>query len=302
MTIGQLVECIFGKIACMAGGFGDSTAFRSNGIDFDLFKKELINYGFNSSGNEVLYDGLTGEQLTADIFIGPTYYMRLKHMVKDKVNYRSKGPVVQLTRQPTHGKAKDGGLRLGEMERDGLIAHGISKFVNESYTTKSDEYYLAICNNTGTIAIYNESTNLFMSPIIDGPVRFKEIIDSSGKKNFDVENISRHGTSFSIVRVPYCFKQLMYELTAMNIQMRIITDDNVNKLINHGNSYFGIEGSLDEVYDKYLSILNKNISSIKKNKPDKKRSQSMKKSNFKSTTKKNTKYNSLVKTVLIKEF
>jgi len=87
-----------------------------------------------------MYSGVTGEQLDANIFIGPTYYMRLKHMVQDKQNYRDIGPMDYKTRQPVHGRAKEGGLRVGEMERDALIAHGLSRFLNESVTKRSDEF------------------------------------------------------------------------------------------------------------------------------------------------------------------
>jgi hypothetical protein len=154
--------------------------------------------------------------------------MRLKHMVKDKINYRARGPRTMLTRQTVQGRANDGGLRIGEMERDGILAHGASAFLNESFMVRGDEYYMAVCNKTGSIAIYNSSLNLFLSPFADGPIKFNTTMD--GKTN--VENISRFGRSFSIVRVPYALKLLMQELQTMNIQMRIITEDNIDQLMN----------------------------------------------------------------------
>jgi DNA-directed RNA polymerase II subunit RPB2 len=188
----------------------------------------LVNAGFHSSGNQVLYNGMTGEQLYSDIYIGPTYYMRLKHMVKDKINYRARGPRTMLTRQTVQGRANDGGLRIGEMERDGVLAHGASAFLNESFMIRGDEYYMAVCNKTGGIAIYNNSQNLFLSPFADGPIKFNSGMD--GKMN--IQQISRFGRSFSVVRVPYALKLLIQELQTMNIQMRIITEDNIDQLLN----------------------------------------------------------------------
>jgi len=228
MTIGQLVESLLGKVCVSYGGFGDCTAFQTKGPNTTIYGEALVNAGFHSSGNQIMYNGMTGEQLYSEIYMGPTYYMRLKHMVKDKINYRARGPNTQLTRQPVQGRANDGGLRIGEMERDGVMAHGASAFLNYSFMVRGDEYYMAVCNKTGCIAIYNDALNLFLSPFADGPVAFKTTMD--GKLN--IENISRFGRSFSIVRVPYSLKLLIQELQVMNIQMRIITDDNIDQLMN----------------------------------------------------------------------
>jgi len=228
MTIGQLVECLLGKVCTLYGSYGDCTAFAMKGANYDTYGPMLTKLGFNNSGNQLLYSGYTGEQLEANVFIGPTYYMRLKHMVKDKINARGKGPRTMLTRQTVQGRANDGGLRIGEMERDGILAHGASAFLNDSYMVRGDQYYMAICNKTGMTAIYNESLNLFLSPYSDGPIDFSETVN--GTKN--IKNISRFGRSFSIIRVPYSLKLLMQELQTMNIQMRIITDANVDQLMN----------------------------------------------------------------------
>jgi len=128
MTIGQLIETLMGKACVMYGGFGDCTAFMNKGEKASRFGNMLTHVGFHSSGNQYLYNGETGERMSSEIFMGPTYYMRLKHMVKDKINYRSKGPRTILTRQTVQGRANDGGLRIGEMERDGVIAHGAMHF------------------------------------------------------------------------------------------------------------------------------------------------------------------------------
>jgi DNA-directed RNA polymerase II subunit RPB2 len=228
MTIGQLIESLLGKGCAYYGGYGDCTAFKTKGPNTKIYGSMLVNAGFHSSGNQLLYNGMTGEQLQADIYIGPTYYMRLKHMVKDKINYRARGPRTLLTRQTVQGRANDGGLRIGEMERDGVIAHGAAHFLSESFLVRGDEYYMAVCNKTGAISVYNKNKNLFLSPFADGPIHFYNTID--GKMN--IENITRFGRSFSILRIPYALKLLIQELQVMNVQMRLITDDNVDQLVS----------------------------------------------------------------------
>jgi DNA-directed RNA polymerase II subunit RPB2 len=228
MTIGQIVESMFG-IACVSyGGFGDCTAFQVKGSNYNTYGPMLTKAGFNHTGNHVLYNGMTGEQIQANIYMGPTYYMRLKHMVKDKINYRARGPNQQLTRQPVQGRANDGGLRIGEMERDGVCAHGLAHFLNESFLVRGDEYYMAVCNKTGSIAIYNEAKNLFLSPYSDGPINFHTNPDGT----MNIKNLTKFGRSFSLIRIPYSFKLLIQELQTMNIQMRIITDENVDQLLS----------------------------------------------------------------------
>ena len=228
MTVGQLIECVMGKTCSMLGGFGDCTAFVNKGNKVYSFGEVLTHNGYHSSGNEILYNGMTGEQLESEVFIGPTYYMRLKHMVKDKINYRARGPNTALTRQPVSGRANDGGLRIGEMERDSVASHGISNFLQESMMERSDKYKLAICNNSGMIAIYNPHNNLFVSPMCDGPVKFTENVDN----NMNIENITKFGRSFSIIQVPYSLKLLIQELMTINVQMRIITEDNIKQMEN----------------------------------------------------------------------
>ena len=228
MTIGQLIESLFGKACCAYGGFGDCTAFTTKGSNANTYGHMLTKAGFHSSGNQLLYNGMTGEQLRSDIYIGPTYYMRLKHMVKDKINYRARGPRTALTRQTVQGRANDGGLRVGEMERDAVISHGASAFLSESFLVRGDEYYMAVCNKTGMIAIYNPAQNIFLSPGADGPVKFHTTMD--GKMN--LEMISQYGRSFSLLRIPYSLKLLIQELQVMNIQMRIITNENVDTLMS----------------------------------------------------------------------
>ena len=228
MTIGHLVETITSKTGVFYGGFGDCTAFENKGPKHEEYGRMLTQSGFHSSGCEILYNGMTGEQLETEIYFGPTYYLRLKHMPKDKINYRARGPRTVLTRQTVQGRANDGGLRIGEMDRDCLIAHGMSQFINESMMIRGDEYYMAVCNKTGCVAIYNESKNIFLSPMADGPLKFVGNINNE----LNVVNVSKYGRDFSIVRVPYAFKLLMQELQAMNIQMRIVTEANVDQLMS----------------------------------------------------------------------
>ena len=235
MTIGQFVETITGKASAIYGGFGDCTAYNNDGSKIGVFGELLCKSGYHSSGNEILYSGMTGQQLEAEIFMGPNYYMRLKHMVKDKINYRARGPRTALTRQTVQGRANDGGLRIGEMERDGVISHGATAFLRESMMERGDKYKLAICNTTGQIAIYNSAKNLFMSPLADGPIKFTDTVDSN---NMSIETVTKFGRKFSLIEVPYSFKLLMQELQTINVQMRLITDDNIDQFdsMNYSNN------------------------------------------------------------------
>ena len=229
MTIGQMIETIVGKTCAFQGTFGDCTAF-SKTDKLDIFGELLSKHGFHSSGDEIMYDGMSGKQVEASVFVGPTYYMRLKHMVKDKINFRARGPNTNVTRQPVQGRANDGGLRIGEMERDSLIAHGVSSFLQESMMERSDKYQMAICNHTGMIAIYNESKNLLYSPNIDGPIRYANV--NSSLANVSVQPLSRFGKSFSLVSVPYSLKVMIQELRAINVNVQLITEDNIDQFQN----------------------------------------------------------------------
>ena len=117
-------------------------------------------------------------------------------MPKDKINYRARGPRTALTRQTVQGRANDGGLRIGEMDRDCLIAHGMSHFIQESMMVRGDEFYMAICNKTGCIAVYNENNNIFLSPMADGPVKFVGNL----VEDLNIVNISKYGRDFSVIK------------------------------------------------------------------------------------------------------
>jgi len=238
MTIGQLVESLTGKACTMYGSFADCTAFGQKGskiehfgrlIQSQLERDKEDDVAYESYGNEILYNGMTGEQMESSIFIGPVYYMRLKHMVKDKQQSRCLGPRSALTKQPVGGRANDGGLRIGEMERDSVVGHGAIGFLNESMMERGDKYYMAICNQSGLLAIYNPTKNLFMSPMSDGPLKFfgEQLRDATQLR---METVTKFGRNFSIVEIPYAFKLMMQELQAINVYLRIITEDNIQQL------------------------------------------------------------------------
>jgi DNA-directed RNA polymerase II subunit RPB2 len=262
MTIGQIIESLFGKVCTSYGAFGDCTAFQVKGANYSTYAPLLVEAGFNSSGNQLLYNGFSGEQIQSDIYIGPTYYMRLKHMVKDKINYRARGPNTALTRQPVQGRANDGGLRIGEMERDGVLAHGMSYFLNESFLIRGDEYYMAVCNKTGAIAIYNDARNLFLSPFADGPIQFHTNPDGT----MNIKNISKFGRSFSVLRIPFALKLLIQELQVMNIQMHIITEENVDQMmnLNYSNNIYDLlqlkeDDTMAFAVNEYSAQINKKM-------------------------------------------
>jgi DNA-directed RNA polymerase II subunit RPB2 len=197
MTIAQLKETLMGKILVELGLFGDGTSFEDFSVEF--LRKELLKLNYESSGNELLYNGLTGEQLETSIFIGPCFYQRLKHMVIDKQHSRSIGPMVNLTRQPAEGRSRDGGLRFGEMERDCMVSHGASRFTKERIYDVSDKFVVHACNDCGKIAAYNAKKGIYKCNMCDNM------------------------TNFSEVQLPYSCKLLFQELITMNVMPRIIT-------------------------------------------------------------------------------
>ena len=198
MTIGQLKETLLGKVLVELGLFGDGTSFGDLNID-DISKK-LLSLGYESSGNELLYSGLTGEQVECSVFMGPVFYQRLKHMVNDKQHSRSIGPMVNLTIQPAEGRSRDGGLRFGEMERDAMISHGAARFTRGRMYDASDKYSVHICKKCGLVASYNDKLHIHLCRTCD------------------------NRTDFSYVEIPYACKLLFQELTTMNVVPRVMTD------------------------------------------------------------------------------
>ena len=208
MTIGQLKETLLGKVLVHLGMFGDGTSFGD--LDVKTIATELQKLGYESYGNEIMYDGLTGEQFDTSIFIGPVFYQRLKHMVNDKQHSRSIGPMVNLTRQPAEGRSRDGGFRIGEMERDVMLAHGMSRFCRERLYDVSDKYSVHVCKKCGMIAQYNDgSANGMMS-----------------KFSFTVHKCSvcENTTDFAYVEIPYAFKLMAHELQTINCVPRLLTE------------------------------------------------------------------------------
>ena len=198
MTIAQLIECILGKVATISGGYGDGTPFNNTSIE--KIMKLLEKNNFENNGNEIMYNGFNGKQMTTKIFIGPTYYQRLKHMVEDKIHSRATGPMVLLTRQPAEGRARDGGLRFGEMERDCMIAHGSVQFLKERMLDVSDNYRVFICNDCGFMAPVNPEEKIYKCKPCNNYIDFSEI------------------------RIPYSCKLLIQELEGMGIASRFITN------------------------------------------------------------------------------
>ncbi|MBE7180123.1 MAG: hypothetical protein INR71_02760, partial [Terriglobus roseus] len=147
MTIAHLIECLLSKVGALKGNEGDATPFTD--VTVTSVSDLLFEHGYQSRGFEVMYNGHTGKKLRAQIFLGPTYYQRLRHMVDDKIHARARGPVQILTRQPVEGRARDGGLRFGEMERDCMIAHGAAAFLKERLFEVSDAYRVHICKLCG---------------------------------------------------------------------------------------------------------------------------------------------------------
>jgi DNA-directed RNA polymerase beta subunit len=207
MTIAQLKETLLGKVLLELGLFGDGTSFGN--LDVNTIAKELQNLGYESYGNEILYNGLTGEQLETNIFMGPVFYQRLKHMVNDKQHSRAIGPMVNLTRQPAEGRSRDGGFRIGEMERDVMIAHGMSRFCKERLYDVSDKYSVHVCKKCGLVASYN-----------DGDKGRNTMAD------FTIHLCKTCGntTDFAKVNIPYAYKLMAQELQTINVIPRIMTD------------------------------------------------------------------------------
>jgi DNA-directed RNA polymerase II subunit RPB2 len=199
MTIAQLMETLLGRLGCELGFLGDATPFNTAMTAAGL-AAELQNRGLEPYSNEVMYCGYTGKQMPTNIFMGPCFYQRLKHMVNDKIHSRSTGPLVMLTRQPAEGRARDGGLRFGEMERDVLIAHGASSFLKERMMEASDNFEVHVCKGCGLIAVANSLRNIWRC---------------TGCGNT---------TDFSQVRIPYAYKLFLQELESMNISSRILTE------------------------------------------------------------------------------
>ena len=255
MTIGHVIEMISGKIAANVGAIADGTPFTDDGRLTKQMNSALEQLGFEKFGNEILYDGTTGKQHTIDMFIGPIFSMRLKHMVEDKWNARGKGRREQRTHQPTGGRGAQGGLRIGEMERDAILGHGISDFTNESYMARSDGVSFRICKGCGTIPIENHKKNLFVCPLCTGPVSYI----GSGVNDLELVPPSRKSmVGPATIEMPYAFKLLSQELeTFMNIGMRILTEKDLLSL--NGVSKSDLPNDISSMIGKEVIVLPERI-------------------------------------------
>ncbi len=196
MTISHLIELIGGKVGALKGDYIDGTFFSAE--PEERLRQELLRLGFRENGVEQMYNGQTGESYPVKIYVGNMYYLKLKHMVSNKIHARARGPIQLLTRQPTEGRAKEGGLRLGEMEKDTFVAHGASLLLKERFD--SDKTVVPVCEECGMIAVY----------------------DSFKNKAYCV-NCGEHAR-ISFVELSYAFKLIMDELRSLCLYPRLMLE------------------------------------------------------------------------------
>lgn len=209
MTIGMLIESLAGKSGSLHGIYEDSTPFQFNEKNTALkyFGEQLKAAGYNYYGNEAMYSGILGCELKADIYIGVVYYQRLRHMVSDKSQVRSTGPINQLTRQPVKGRKKHGGIRFGEMERDSLISHGAAFILRDRLMNSSDRHIAYVCKKCGS---------LLSTYAVKPDTKYYE----SNKKKFICRYCNSTSNCTKIV-LPFVFRYLVNELCGMNIKVRL---------------------------------------------------------------------------------
>jgi DNA-directed RNA polymerase subunit B len=201
MTVGQFMESVTSKAAALRGQMVDGTAFV--GEKSEDVKEMLEKYGFKYSGKEVMYDGRTGKKFPVDIFIGVVYYQKLHHMVADKIHSRARGQVQMLTKQPTEGRARGGGLRFGEMERDCLIAYGASMMLKDRLLEESDKAEIYVCERCGLLAFYDIKQRRYVCRVCGEKAKVSSVV------------------------IAYAFKLLLQEMMSLNVAPRLLVKDKV---------------------------------------------------------------------------
>ena len=197
MTVSHLIELLAGKVGSLAGRYIEGTTFDSE--PEDAMRQELLALGFRENGTETMYNGMTGDQFEAKIYVGNMYYLKLKHMVANKIHSRARGPIQLLTRQPTEGRALEGGLRLGEMEKDTFVAHGASLLLKERFD--SDKTIVPVCEECGLIAVYDEHRRRSYCPLCGD------------------------GTDISNIEVAYAFKLLLDEFKSLCVYPKLVLEN-----------------------------------------------------------------------------
>ena len=201
MTVGQFLESLGGKAAALRGRIVDGSAFL--GEKLDQLKDVLQDYGFKLTGKEIMYDGRTGRKFPADVYVGVVYYQKLHHMVADKIHSRARGQVQMLTKQPTEGRARGGGLRFGEMERDCLIAYGASMMLKDRLLEESDKAEINVCERCGLLAYYDIKQRRYICRVCGDKAKISSVI------------------------IAYAFKLLLQEMMSLNVAPRLLAKDKV---------------------------------------------------------------------------
>ena len=275
MTLNQLTEILYGTLAAELGMFGVAgtmETFDSDKINDVLSEK----FGFSYFGDKVLYNGPFGEQMSASIFMGPVYYQRLKYMVADKINTRSSGlredgvPVpggayTVRERQVVSGRANGGGIKIGEMERDALVSHGIFGFINERDMVRGDKFIVYISAATGEISIANPHKNIFFDAASDGPLSYHLEEGSAAGNEYllGINTSTRVQKDFFRIQIPYAMKLVIHELNGLGISMKL-NPRKLRMLVesegqNLDNMIIGLEDLIDQQENDIAELLQKSL-------------------------------------------